>query len=162
MLGFLKYSNPNLKKSGARFHNYEGFFSFQLLAVCHSKYNSIFANNDCSLLSNSTIEYAIEQNTLNIPEPNVIEGIEDETRYFLLTNEIFLLNTWLMRPYQGLLPWVEWLRIIANPGHHLLIENAFGIFTMRWWIFQRAISECWKYSILCADFVISLSLFATN
>lgn len=162
MLGFLKYSNPNSKKSGAIFHNYEGFFSFQLLAVCDSKYNSIFANNDCSLLSNSTIEYAIEQNTLNIPEPNVIECTEDETSYFLLRNEIFLLNTWLMRPYPGLLPWVEWLRIIANPGHHLLIENAFGIFTMRWWIFQRAISECWKYSILCADFVIPLSLFATN
>ena len=107
MLGFLKYSNPNSKTSGTMFHNYEGFFSFQLLAVCDSKYNSIFANNDCSLLSNSTIEYAIEQNTLNIPEPNVIEGIEDETRYFLLTNEIFLFNTWLMRPYPGLLPWVE-------------------------------------------------------
>ena len=129
MLGFLKYSNPNSKKSGAIFHNYEGFFSFQLLAVCDSKYNSIFANNDCLLLSNSTIGYAIEQNTLNIPEPNVIECTEDETSYFQLRNEIFLLNTWLMRPYPGLLP-----------EHHLLIENAFGIFTMRWWIFQRAIS----------------------
>ena len=126
---FSETFESKLKKSGTMFHNYEGFFSFQLVAVCNSKYNSIFANNDCLLLSNSTIGYAIEQNTLNIPESNVIECIEDETSYFQLRNEIFLLNTWLMRPYPGLLP-----------EHHLLIENAFGIFTMRRWIFQRAIS----------------------
>lgn len=69
-------------------------------------YNSIFAdagqygsNKDCSLLSNS--------NTLNILEPDVTEGMEDEILYLLLGDEIYYLNTWLMKPFLGDLSWVE-------------------------------------------------------
>ena len=49
----------------------------------------------------------MEQNTLYILEPDVIEGIEDEIPYLLLGDKIFYLNTWLIRPYLGDLPWLE-------------------------------------------------------
>ena len=134
------------KKSGTLYHNYKGFFSLQLLAVCDAKYNFIFAdvgqygsNNDSSVLANSEIGYAMEMNTLNIPEPDVIEGIERKIPYFLLGDEIFPLNTWLMRPYPGHLPEAEQIYNYRQSRSRLPIENAFGILAVRWRIFQRAI-----------------------
>ena len=82
------------------FHNYKGFFSIQLLAVCDAKYNFKFvdvgqygSNNDCSVLANSNILYAVEGNVLDIPRADKIEGIKKDMSYYLLGAEKFSLNT---------------------------------------------------------------------
>ena len=94
----IRIQAPN--KSGTLFHNYKGFFSLQLLAVCDSKYNFTFidvgqygSNNDCSVLANSTISYAIESDALDVPRAERVEGIEEDMPYYLLGDEIFPLNT---------------------------------------------------------------------
>ena len=108
----IRIQAPN--KSGTLFHNYKGFFSLQLLAVCDAKYNFIFvdvgqygSNNDCSVLANSNISYAVEGNVLDIPRADKIEGIKKDMPYYLLGDEIFPLNTWLMKPFPGDLPEAE-------------------------------------------------------
>ena len=85
----IRIQAPN--KSGTLYHNYKGFFSLQLLAACDAKYNFIFADvgqygstNDSSVLNNSPIADAIENNKLNIPGATKINGIEEEIPYFLL------------------------------------------------------------------------------
>ena len=140
----IRIQAPN--NSGSLFHNYKGFFSLQLLAVCDAKYNFIFAdvgqygcNNDCSVLVNSPIGHAIENNTLDIPEPSKVNGIDRELPYFLLGDEIFPLNSWLMRPYPGNLPEAEQVFNYRQSRARLPIENTFGILSSRFRIFQKPI-----------------------
>ena len=89
----IRIQAPN--KSGTLFHNYKGFFSLQLLAVCDSKYNFIFVdvgqygcNNDFYVLANSSISYAVEGNVLDIGlaklmvSKRICRIIYWETKYF--------------------------------------------------------------------------------
>ena len=116
------------------FHYYKGFFSLQLLAVCDAKYNFIFvdvgqygSNNDCSVLANSNISYAVEGNVLDIPRADKIEGIKKDMPYYLLGDKIFPLNTWLMKPFPGDLPEAEQTYNYQHSRACLPIENAFGM-----------------------------------
>ena len=151
---------PN--KSGTLFHNYKGFFSLQLLAVCDAKDNFTFvdvgqyvSNNDCPVLANSNISYAIESDALDVPRAERIEGIEEDVPYYLLGDEIFPLNTWLMKPFPGNLPEAEQIFNYRHSRARLSIENAFGILASRWRIFQRPMIgnvrniQYWVLSCLC-------------
>ena len=156
----IRIQAPN--KSGTLFHNYKGFFSLQLLAVCDAKYNFTFvdvgqygSNNDCSVLANSNISYAIESDALDVPRAERIEGIEEDMPYYLLGDEIFPLNTWLMKPFPGNLPEAEPIFNYQHSRTRLPIENAFGILASRWRIFQRPMIgnvrniQYWVLSCLC-------------
>ena len=156
----IRIQAPN--KSGTLFHNYKGFFSLQLLAVCDAKYNFTFvdvgqygSNNDCSVLANSNISYVIESDALDVPRAKRIEGIEEDMPYYLLGDEIFPLNTWLMKPFPGNLPEAEQIFNYRHSRARLPIENAFGILASRWRIFQRPMIgnvrniQYWVLSCLC-------------
>lgn len=131
------------KMSGTTFHNYKGFFSLQLLAVCDAKYKFTFvdvgqygSNNDCAVLNNSKIGEGLERGTLNIPPAEVIEGIDEEMPYYLLGDEIFPLEPYLMRPYASSQPEPEQIFNYRQSRARLTIENSFGILVARWRIFE--------------------------
>ena len=68
-------------KSGTLYHNHKGTFSIVLLAVCDAKYNFTLvdvsnygSNNDSGVLAQSKITSAFKNNTLNLPESEVLIG----------------------------------------------------------------------------------------
>ena len=67
--------------SGTLFYSYKSFYSIVLLAMFDAKYNFILfdigqygTNNDCGVLSKSTMGKLIESKSLNIPEQATLEG----------------------------------------------------------------------------------------
>ena len=96
---------PN--NSGGFYHNYKGFFSMVLIAICDAHYRFIMfdfgqygSNNDSGILFNSATGKQLEQNALGIPSAACLDGCKyDPLPYFLVGDEIFPLKTYLMRPY---------------------------------------------------------------
>ena len=133
-----------LHRSGTNYHNYKGYFSLQLLAICDAKYKFIFAdvgqygsNNDCAVLSNSNIGKKVDQGTLHIPPDEKIPGIDVEMPYYLLGDEIFPLEPWLMQPYPGNQPEPGQVYNYRHSRSRLPIENSFGILVARWRILKH-------------------------
>ena len=127
------------------FYNYKGFHSIVLMAICDSAYcfslvdiGSYGKDNDASIFSQSDINMAFESNTLCVPNTACVDG--HALPYVLVSDEIFQLKPWLMKPYPG--------RDI-NEGKRIYnyrlsrarrtIENAFGILSAKWRIFRRPI-----------------------
>ena len=132
--------------SGTLYHNYKGFFSIVLLAICDAKYNFILvdvgqygSNNDSGVLAHSAMGNAFENNTLNLPENEKFGEKQLDLPYFLLGDEIFPLKPWLMRPYPGNLPEREQVYNYRHSRARRVIENSFGILRARWRIFSRPI-----------------------
>ena len=75
--------------------------------------------------------------------------------YYLLRDEIFPLNTWLMKPFPSDLPEAEQMYNYRHSKARLHIENAFGILASRWRIFQRPMIgnvrniQFWVLSSIC-------------
>ena len=134
--------------SGSLWHNYKGFFSMVLLAICKARYFSSFvdvgeygSNNDSGVLNNSHMGKLFKRNEVNIPNPGEIEGTDVELSYFLVGHEIFPLTNSLMRPFSGKSLLNEKRKIFNYrlSRAHRIIENTFGILVARWRIFQRPI-----------------------
>ena len=133
-------------KPGTLYHNYKGTFSIVLLAICDAKYNFTLidvgqygSNNDSDVLAESEIGNAFENNTLNIPPSELVQGTDLEIPYFLIGDEIFPLKPWLMRPYPGKLPEPEKVYNYRQSRARRVIENAFAILRARWRIFSHPI-----------------------
>ena len=139
------------KLSGTHYYNYKGFYSIVLLAVCDARYCfTVFdlgqygSNNDSGVLANSSMGEKFEYDELNVPASS--DRSYDGTLsvgslpYFLLGEEIFPLKTWLIRPFPGNV--TTETQKVYNYRHsraRRVIENAFGILSARWRIFQRPI-----------------------
>ena len=91
------------------YHNYKGFFSLVLLAVCNADYSftlfdysSYESNNGCGVLLNSLMGKGLETNTLNIPEDEPLDGCKfTSLPYFLLGDDIFPLKKPVIKPHPG-------------------------------------------------------------
>ena len=100
-----------LSNSGCKWYNYKGFFSMVLLAVCDARYcftlvdvREYGSNNDSGILRNSKMGRRFGNGETSIPESQKILGHDLELSYFLVGDEIFLLQIWLMRPFSGKAP----------------------------------------------------------
>ena len=136
------------KHSGSLWHNYKGFFSLVLLAICDARYCFSFvdvgeygSNNDSGIFLNSEMGDLFRQGNLNIPPRSKISGSDYELSYFLVGDEIFPLQDWLMRPYAGS-SLINELRKIFNyrlSRARRVIENTFGILVAAWRALQSPI-----------------------
>ena len=148
--------------SGTLYHNYEGFFSIVLLAVCDADYcftlfdlGSYGSNNDSGVLANSSMGQLFENGNMKLPPPEILPACSFEPLpYFLLGDEIFPLKTWLMHPYPGINLSEE--QSVYNYRHsraRRVIENAFGILVARWRIFltpiRGSVENVEKYVLAC-------------
>ena len=92
------------KQTGSLYHNYKGFFSIVLLALCDSDYcftyydlGSYGSNNDSGILAVSEMGEAFEYGDVNLPEPTPVEGCKfSPLPYFILGDDIFPLKPWLL------------------------------------------------------------------
>ena len=135
------------KNSGTLFHNYKGFFSLVLLAVCDARYcfslydvGAYGSNNDSGVLLNSVLGQRFENETINLPKAKTLEGCSfDPLPYFLVGDEIFPLKQWMMRPYPGNLTESQRIYNYRLSRSRRVIENVFGILVARWRIFNTPI-----------------------
>ena len=135
--------------TGTLFHNYKGYFSIVLLAVCDASYNFTLidigqygSNNDSGVLARSEIGQRFASGSMHLPAPATLEGCcYDPLPYYLLGDEIFPLKTYLMRPYPG--KKLQENQAVYNYRHsraRRVIENTFGILVSRWRIFNTPIN----------------------
>ena len=97
------------KNTGSLYHNYKGFFSFVLLAICDARYSFTFVdvgqygpNNDSGVLKESTLGQGFKNGSFKYQNPEKIPGYSlRKVPYFLVADEIFSLQNWLMCPYPG-------------------------------------------------------------
>ena len=102
------------KNTGSLCHNYKGFFSQVLLAVCDAKYKFIFidigqygSKNDSAIIKNLELGRRLESYSLNIPSEDIADkyyfkdGEPFILSYYMVGGEIFQVKDYLMRPYPG-------------------------------------------------------------
>ena len=86
---------------GTLFHNYKGYFSIVLLAVCDASYcftmldiRQYGSSTDSGVLARSEIGKRFDAGKMNLPIPTSLEGCSfDPLPYFLVGDEIFPLKT---------------------------------------------------------------------
>eukprot|EP00794_Sanderia_malayensis_P014938 gene14938-16478_t len=119
--------------------------------------------NDAQIFNNSDIGQAFLQGQMNLPDPRDVHG--HKLPYIMVSDEIFGLKTWLMKPYPGRtngLPQNEAVYNYRLSRCRRTIENAFGILTARWQIFRKPIKAkpktvdgivkpCLCFTIICVS-----------
>ncbi|CAI6357997.1 unnamed protein product [Macrosiphum euphorbiae] len=141
--------------SASLYFNYKHFYSIVLLAVVDSNYRftyihvgSFGKDSDSSIFKNSSLWNKLQNNSLNIPSPNFIPGINIPIPYAFVGDEAFGLSTNVLRPYAG-----KYLQDIKRTFNYRLsrarryVECSFGILSNKWRIFHRPIDVNVEFAI---------------
>ena len=137
--------------SGSLYFNYKGFFSIVLLAAVDYNYEFMWVQcgaegcaSDSSVWRDSSLLSALqrEDNPLDIPADDLIEGIPTAMPYFFVADDAFALTTRCMKPFphHGLTVQERIFNYRISRAR-MVVENAFGILSTRFRIFRREI-EC--------------------
>ena len=137
--------------SGSLYFTYKGFFGIVLTGICDACYvftlvdiGSYGSNNDSGVIHNSTMGKEFFKNRMSLPNPEVISKYcsRQELPYYLVGDDTFPLQPWLLRPYPG--KNISEEDAIFNyrlSRARLVIENSFGILAARWRIFLQTIQS---------------------
>lgn len=133
--------------SGAEYYNYKGDFSIVLLAVVDADLKFIFVDvgtngriSDGGVWAKSNLKAAIENNSLNIPNADVLPRTNVLVPYVLVADDAFPLTEHIMKPFPG-----KNLDIDQRIYNYRLsrarrvVENAFGILAARFQIYRCSI-----------------------
>ena len=122
---------------GSLYYNYKGFFSIVLMAICDARYVFSFvdiedygSNNDSGVFRKSAIGKSFSNKQMNLPNPEYIKNSQafSQIPYYLVGDDAFPLQQWLMKPYSG--QGIQENQAIFNyrlSRVHRVIENAVGI-----------------------------------
>ena len=96
---------PNV---GSQYFNYKGTHSIVLMAVCDYNYCFLLLDigdygkqSDGGTFSNSTFGKALKNDSLFLPEPDVISGQSAKLPYFFVGDSAFPLINSMLKPYPG-------------------------------------------------------------
>ena len=157
-------------RSGSDYFNYKKFFSIVLLGISNAKYEFILVDigdagrqSDGGVYANSQLGYAIDNNLLNIPAPEPINGYDHEKifPYVYVADDAFSLKTFMIKPYASNNQ-CDRSRVICNyriSRARRVIENAFGIVATRFRIFRRPIIAKVETVVLITKAAIGLHNF---
>lgn len=94
------------KRSGSEFFNYKQRFSKVLLALVDAQYRFIVVDigstgrlSDGGIFAQSKLGQRLHSNSLGIPQPDSIDGCDQNLPYVIVGDQAFPLSTNLMRPY---------------------------------------------------------------
>ncbi|XP_065665346.1 uncharacterized protein LOC136086784 [Hydra vulgaris] len=153
--------------SGSEYFNYKKTHSIVLLAVCNAKYEFTMVDigdsgrqSDGSVFNNCSLGYAIENNKLNIPDPEKIGNSDKILPYVLVADDAFGLKSHMMKPYpnQNILLKQKIFNYRLSRARRV-IENTFGIATSRFRIFRRPIIANLEKVILITQAIVALHNF---
>ncbi|XP_015747625.1 PREDICTED: uncharacterized protein LOC107327399 [Acropora digitifera] len=132
-------------KSPSSSSDWEGYYSIVLLAMCDAKYcftmvdvGSYGKDNDASIFNKSDIGKGLANGLFDIPDSSEIDG--HMLPFVIVGDDIFGLENYFMKPYPG--RGLTESRQVFNyrlSRCRRIIENTFGIYTVRWLIFRRPI-----------------------
>lgn len=134
-------------QAGSQYHNYKGFESIVLMAVCDSNYRFTYVEcgaegrtSDGGVFRSSKLFQKIENGTINFPPPAIPELGTQLLPHVIVGDEAFPLKNYLMRPYSGnMLPNDQEVHNNRLSRCRRLIENSFGILANTWRILLRRI-----------------------
>ena len=141
--GWKAYSNQMSKGGGSFFHNYKGFHSIVLLALVDGDYKILWvvlgaagSSSDAQIFKHTNLRHKVEDGSIGFPESECL-GIGEPKLNFILRDDAFPLKVWLMKPCSrhGL----DIKEMVFNyriSWGRRVVENAFGILTSRFRIFQ--------------------------
>ena len=155
--------------SGSLYYNYKGYFSSILMAICDARYvftlvdiGSYGSNNDSGVFRNSVMGKAFFNGEMNLPVPEIIVESPSlgNVPYYIVGDEAFPLQPWLLRPFPG--QGIPEDQVIFNyrlSRARRVIENAFGILAARWRIFLKPIQSSTETTDLIVKAAICLHNF---
>ena len=154
--------------SGSLYFNYKKTFSTVLLALVDAQYNFIAVdvgsygkNSDGGILAHSNLGEALENGTFRLPPDEPLPGTSVSAPYVIVGDEAFPLKRYLMRPFPG--PQLT-TDERSNFNYRLTIarryvENAFGILSQKFRIFNRRIQSTPRPRRLYCDGDVYLTQF---
>ena len=136
-------------KSGSLFFNYKGHFSTNLMALVEANYRFIFvdigeygSNSDGSVFKTSNFGKKYMNHQLGIPGDKMLPNYQSDPVPHVV-DEGFPLLPILTRPYPkadgNSVPREEAIFNFRLSSARMVVENAFGIFSQRWHLFDRRI-----------------------
>ena len=125
--------------AGSEFYNYKKFHSIIILAVVDANYKFIWldigtngAAGDAQIWNNSGLKLGLSTNRLNLPPPEPLPGDTTDIPFYLIGDDAFALEEFLMKPYaQRNLTREERIFNYRLSRARRVVENAFGIMSMR-------------------------------
>lgn len=134
--------------AGSMFHNYKGFYSIVLMAVCDANYCFTYANVGCQgrisdggVFNQCSLAQKLEKGILNLPPPEALAEGRKPVPYVIVADNAFALKENMMNPYSG-----QDSQILGSPQRiynyrlssaRSRIENTFGILTCIFRIFRK-------------------------
>ena len=100
------------------------------------------SNNDSGVVLNSQMGKDYKERKMNVPKPLNLDGFEGgKLAFFLVGDELFPLQEWLIKPYSKSALTSEMKQIFNyhQSRARCVIENVFGILVSRWCIFRQPI-----------------------
>ena len=133
--------------SGSYYFNYKNSFSIVLLAVVDADYKFTYVDIGCNgrisdggVFRNSTLSRALEENTLNIPQPTILPGKTHPIPYMIVADNAFPMKEYLLKPYSQIgLTRVKRIFNYRLSRARRIVENGFGILANRFRIFMQPI-----------------------
>ena len=127
------------KRGGSKYYNYKGFHSVILMALVDADYRFIWVDvgnlgsaGDAQIFNKGQLRKAIVTNSLNFPLPDTLPNDDKEMPYFLIGDDAFALQKWMMKPF-SLRSLTKEQRIFNYrlSRARRIVENAFGILAHR-------------------------------
>ena len=134
--------------SGSYYYNYKGNHSIVLMAVANSDYEVIYADiggngrvSDGGIWGDCTLRNGIENGTIGLPGPKNLPNSTRLLPHAFVGDEAFPLKKYLLKPFPHRNQTDE-QRIFSYrlSRARRIIENVFGIMTMRFRILQNPIN----------------------
>lgn len=127
------------RASGSTFYNYKGFYSVVLFALVDADYKFLWcdvgapgSNSDATIFLTSDLRACIEDGSIGLPDPQPLRFDDRVMPYFIIGDDAFPLQTWLMKPFSRLqLTDSERIFNYRLSRARRVVENAFGILSNR-------------------------------
>jgi hypothetical protein len=155
--------------SGSNFYNYKGTFSIVLMAVVDSQYRFLFLDigkqgriSDGGVFGSTALRRALDDKSLNIPDPAPLPGDDQLVDFFMVGDEAFPLRKYLMKPFPSRnLTHAQRVYNYRLSRARRIVENAFGIMANRFRVFLKpmlvstskaelvVLAACTLHNMLC-------------
>ncbi|KAH9635563.1 hypothetical protein HF086_003177 [Spodoptera exigua] len=143
--------------SGSNYFNYKSYFSTVLMAVVDADYCFTFIDvgaygkhSDSNIFKNSNLEKGISSGSIPLPNNHNLPNDENGNPmpFVFVGDEAFAVSNHVMRPYpdRNLSPKQRIFNYRLSRARRI-VENAFGILSNKWAIFQRSLNVDMKFAI---------------
>ena len=96
----------NPKNGGSLYYNYKGYYSLIMLTLVDADYKFLWIDvgangttSDCFVFNQSRLKTALENDELGFRELEPLPADERDMWYFIIRDNAFPLQTWMMKPF---------------------------------------------------------------